>query len=396
MAVRGGWPQGINNKAHWRDMPEGTVRDSVNMDPLNSGSYALRTSYERKYVGQELRGGIAIGDVVLLADGDNLVHYDTRTDTSTVLRTIAGDGLFSGDVLNSELFFCTENETLRFKDGVLRRWGVQDVLNQPVPALVSGAMLPGTYQIAMTWFDGRDEGGTAGAIQIDVAAGQALSVVVPALDGHTPRLYVSTVNGSTLYLQAEGGGTKLINRVDDAAPRLETMHMRAPRPGEYVTAHNGVLAMADGKYLWVTTPLRPHLYRPMKGFFQFSEDIGFVLSADGGLYVSADETYFIAGVESDEPQRQTVLDYASLPGSAVKLPDGRAAWMTRYGMAVSSGPGQAELISQDNFVPQLATAGSSGIVERNGNQMVVTTMTGGKGPNPLAASDYYEAEIVTP
>lgn len=396
MPVRQGWSKGINNKAHWRDMPEGTVRDSVNMDPLNSGSYALRSSYEQVYAGGEIRGGVAVGDIILMADGEDLVHFDTRTGVATALRTIAGSGWFTGDVLNSELFFCTANETLRFKDGVLRRWGVQDVLNQPVPTLTSGALQPGTYQLAMTWFDGVDEGGTSGAIQIDVVEGQGLAVDLPALEGHTPRLYVSAVNGSTLYLQAEGAGRHLVARVDDSAPRLETMYMRAPNPGAHITQHNGVLAVAAGKHLWITHPMRPHLYRPMRDFFQFSADIGFVLSADGGIYVSADKTYFISGVEGDEPTSQVVLPYPSVAGSAVGLPDGRAAWMTRYGVATSTGPGQVELISQDNFVPELADTGSSGIVERNGNQMVVTTMSGGRGPNPLAASDYYEAEIVTP
>lgn len=396
MVVRDGWINGINNKAHWRQMPEGTVRDSVNVDPLATGGYTLRAGYEQVYSGSVIRGGVSVGDVVILADGEDLVHYDTRTGVATTLRTIAGSGWFAGDVLNSELFFCTANETLRFKDGVLRYWGVPDVLNQPVPALVPGEMLPGTYQLAMTWFDGIDEGGTSGAIQVDVAAGQALTVTLPSRDGYVPRLYVSAVNGSTLYLQADGAGTYTISRVDDSAARLETMYMRAPMPGAHVAQHNGVLAVAAGEHLWVTHPMRPHLYRPMRDFFQFSDTVGFILSADGGLYVSADKTYFISGVEGEVPEMRVVLPYPSVAGSAVSLPDGRAAWMTRYGVAATSGPGQVDLISQDNFVPELAESGSSGIVERNGNQLVVTTMAGNRGPNPLAASDYYEAEIVTP
>lgn len=70
--------------------------------------------------------------------------------------------------------------------------------------------------------------------------------------------------------------------------------------------------------------------------------------------------------------------------------------MTAYGIAVSAPRGTAELVSGANFVPELALSGGSGIVQNNGNQTVVTTMRGGKGPNPLAASDYYEAEIITP
>ena len=392
-----GWAKGINNKANWRDLPDGFVRDTVNLDPLESGSMALRPGFDARYAGSAVRGALAVGSHVLVADGTALLVHDALANSTTTLATIAGAGLFAGAVLNEELFFCTENETLRYKAGVLRPWGVPTVTAQPVPSITSGALLPGVYQLAMTLVDAYgDEGATTQAVNIAVGVGQALSVTLPPRAGYTPRLYVSAVNGSTLYLQLEGAGTYKVNSVDDSTSRLETMHHRAPTPGSAVVSHNGVIATADGTAVWVTNPMRPHLVDCATRFFQFPAPVNMVASAGGGLYIGADKVYFIAGVETAEPEQTTVSEYPAVAGTAATLPDGRAVWMTAYGIAVSAPRGTAELVSGANFVPELALSGGSGIVQNNGNQTVVTTMRGGKGPNPLAASDYYEAEIITP
>ena len=392
-----GWAKGINNKANWRDMPDGFVRDAVNLDPLESGSLALRPGFEQRYTGTNVRGALAVGAHILAADGTALVLHDTSTNTSSQIATIAGGGRFVGDTFNDELFFCTENGTFRYKAGLLRRWGVPTVTSQPLPSVVAGGLLPGVYQVAMTWTDAYgDEGATTAAISISVTANQSLSVTLPTQAGFTPNLYVSAVNGETLYLQASGAGVHRIDAVYDASRRLETMHYREPTPSTFVVAHNGVLAMAEGSTLWLTNPLRPHLVDKTRRFFQFAAPVNMVISAEGGLYVGAEKVYFISTVETDTPEQATVTEYPAVEGTQTKLPDGRAAWMTEYGLAVSAPRGGVELLSSANFVPELALSGSSGIVHNNGNQTVVTTMRGGKGPNPLAASDYYEAEIIAP
>ena len=107
-------------------------------------------------------------------------------------------------------------------------------------------------------------------------------------------------------------------------------------------------------------------------------------------------SFFLTAIETPEPVSTKVLDFGAVRGSGARGIKKEAVWMTRYGVAMSDGQGGATLISEANFVPELASSGSSGVLEHNGNQLVVTTMHDPKGPNPLAASDYYEAEIFTP
>lgn len=389
------WSLGIDNRSNWRTPRDRTVRDAVNLVPNRTGGYSLRPGYAVAYAGADVRGALCVGDTVLIADGTDLVAYDTLTDSSRVLARIAGAGPFTGAVLNDELFFCTANETFRFKSGLLRRWGVSDVTTQPTPVVLEdGQLLAGTYHVAVTYMDAYgDEGGTTSAVQVTVEDGAALLVDVPALAGYTSLLYVSAVNSNTLYLQRTESGQQLVGSVRDDRQRLQTMHHVAPKPGQFVVYHNGTLLVADGRTLWVTTPLRPHIMEPKRGFFQFPVDIGFLVSVGDGVYVSADKTYFLRGVETAEPAQSTVLDYASVRGTAIKLPDGRGAWMSKYGVVIGDGTGQVEEPAKERFVPQLANDGASCILENNGTQSIVTTMSGNRGQNPLAASDYYEAEI---
>lgn len=162
------WVTGINNKADWRKVPQDALRNASNMDVRADGSLAMRAGFEQAYGGNDVRGMLALGEELLIADGADLIRFDARTGSSLPLAAIASAGRFVGDVLNNELFFCTENQTLRYRRGVLRRWGVPTVTAQPMPAVVaSGGLQAGLYQLAMTWVDSQgEEGGTVLPIRI--------------------------------------------------------------------------------------------------------------------------------------------------------------------------------------------------------------------------------------
>lgn len=395
--LRGPWPLGINNKANEKALPEGALRDSVNYDPSADGILRLRAGYDRVMQGSAIRGLLSVGSHLLLADGGSLVDFNTETGAFVTLKPIAGSGRFCGAVLNDELFFCTENECLRYKAGVLRAWGVPTVTSQPVPTVGAGSLLAGTYQCAATFVDAYgDEGGSTEALSITVAAGGSLEF--PAMTpptGGKARLYVSSVNGSTLYLQYEGRDGYTCSAVNDAGARLETQFLREPVPGDRIAAHGGVLLTADNKLLHMTLPFRPHLRSAIKGWFNFPAPVDMVISGDGGVFVSSDKTYFLTEIESQAPASRKVFDFGAVRGSETKGLRNEVMWMTRYGIAKSDGTGNATLISETSFVPDQASGAASALIESNGSQMVVTTMQGQK-QNPLAASDTYDMEIIYP
>ena len=390
------WSKGANNISPADRLPDGFVRSAVNVDPTPGGKLVLRAGYEKLYDGSNARGLLALGTKLLIADGADLVEFDTLTNSARVLRTIASTGRFVGDDMGGKLYICTENEALMY-DGEIKPWGVPDVRAQPQVTLVDGGLIAGLYNVAITYTDawGR-EGGTDNPLLLNVPANGGMQVQLPTPPaGCTINVYAGHAQGSTLYWQGTYDAAVLVSLtvLRDDTQRLGTQLMREPVVGSLVVSHNGCLLVAAGRTVWATAPLRPHLMDRQRRFFQYPADVGAMMSTGEALFVSADKSYALTNVETDTPTQRTVLEFPAIPGTAVILPDGRGAWMTQYGQAITEGE-NLDLVNRQSFTVGQPTSGAAGVVENNGNQMVVTSTRGGNGPNGLAASDYFFGEIL--
>lgn len=390
-----GWKGGAHNLSE--RVPEGYLLDAVNVDPTDSGELALRPGIDQLYSGNKAKGLLALGDKLLFVNDGNLVEFNTTTNSSRVLRSIAG-GL-CGDVLNDRLYFCSGNEALEYDGQSVRPWGVPDVLFQPgVATQAGGSLLPGHYQVAMTYTDawGR-EGGTDKPVVL--RAEGSLSVSVPAPPGGcTANIYVGSVNGETLYLQATSAIAQdvVVSSLRDDTAALATAMLRRPPVGHRVVAHNGVLVIAAGSVLQVTTPMRPHFVDRVRGFVQYPRRIGAVMSNRAQVFVSADRSYVISDIEAPSIVQRSLAEYPAAEGTETRLPDGRCAWMTQYGQAISNAAGGLDLPNQSHYAPALGTSGAAGVVDNNGNQMIVTAMHGRNSANRLTASDFLTGEVLNP
>ncbi|WP_322979115.1 hypothetical protein [Pseudomonas sp. C11] len=390
------WLAGANNIAPRDRLPEASLRAGVNVDPLPGGRLAARARYQRQYAGTAVRAVLALHSKLLIADGTNLVEFDIATNSHRVLRSIVGAGPMVGDVLNDRLYFCTADEALEYDGAHVRPWGVPDVLLQPAVVIEQGGTLQaGPYQLAMTYTDqwGR-EGGTDLALVISVPAGSSLKVTVPALpSGCKANVYVSAPGGSTLYLQRQVSlaGVVDIGSVADDTARCESQLCRAPRPGHIVCAHNGTVAVAIDSHVQLTRPLRPHLVDRARDFFQYPRRVGMLLSTQGRLFVSSDRVHAIGAAETSEVMQSRALEFPAVPGTGVLLPDGRAAWLTRYGVAIAGADG-VSLINAGKFVPGDAVRGAAGALDFNGNQLIVSTLIGRTGAS-LASTDRFLGEV---
>lgn len=397
------WEKGANNVVQADRLPDGYARAVVNADPCPGGPLNLRTGYERVYQGTNVRGVLALGDNLLIADGASLVEFNGVTGATRALRAIAGAGPFVGDYVDNVLYFCTATECLQYDGHTVRNWGVPDVSNQPSISVGAGGLQAGGYQVAMTYTDAYGvEGGTDAPAVVNVPANGAVVVNVQNIPaGCKANVYIGSVNGSTLYLQAtmDSPAAMTFGLLRDDTQRCTTILCQAPIPGTQVTAHRGVLAVANDNVLQLTLPFQRHLISRHTGFVQFGGAIGMVVHSEdvkpGHLFVSADRCYVLTDAETDRIGQQPVLQYPAVAGTGVRLPDGRGAWMTQYGQAITRGA-EVSLVNRESFAPILAASGAAGVVDFNGNQMVVTTMRGPNRPNLLAATDFFEGEILNP
>lgn len=390
------WGKGINNLAPANRLPEGFVRDLLNFDPVGGG-LAMRVGYERVVAGSSCRAVMALGDRVLFVDGTELLEFDTLANSARTLRTVAGSGPVAFCVHNNELFFSTVNETLRYDGSAVREWGVPDVTVQPAVTITNQTKGRRLYAATFTNASG-EEGGTVAAANVPEGAYSFTLPAPPA--GGTVNLYVSSLNGRTLYHQGSYGsaGAVAVNRPVDDTRTLATMHMRKPMPAGHITSFNGVILAAAGGVVQVTQAMSPHITMPATAFYQYPTEVGMLLAGARGVYVSADKVYQLNDPDTEQPRQGSVTDYPAVPGTGTILPDGRAAWLTRYGMSVESADVREGVVSpgRQAFVPEEAAAGASGVVDNNGNEMVVTTLSGSGKPNTLAAQDYFEAEVIRP
>lgn len=406
---RSNFSRGANNRVARGRLPEGFYRESVNLDPLTGGGMALRAGYDLIYEGDAVRGVLGIGSYLLIADGTELVEFDTDTNSSRTLRTIVGSGLFAGTVWNDELFFCTATECLRYRAGTVREWGVRSPGLQPTPTLAAGgAIRAGAYKFATTFVNayGEESGASTADAFVVPADGYKATFVLPAPpSGGSVRLYCSFNNSTTLYLQGEAGaaGAFDLTNIADNTTTLLTQFCGAPSPGAFVAERAGVILIAQGNVLWVTQPMSPHLLRPAYSFFQYPKPITMVQCTDDGAYIGADATYWVTGIETDKPTQRTVSELPPVFGSGTEIASAdtdasakQAVWMTAQGPVVGAAGGNLRFLTRAHYVPTVASQGASGIVEHGGNQMVVTTLRGIPKSNPLVAGDYVDAEIIYP
>lgn len=387
------WALGANNMARPDRLPDGHVRQLINLNPNSGGQLELRAGYRKVLDATDLRLALPLsGDRVLYVDGSTLGCYHLRTASAQAVGNLASDsGPIAGAVFNGQAYLCGVQDTVRADGSSLKSWAV------PAPAcsvtVIEGNLPAGVYKVAATatGSDGEESGCDPVVLTLD--GSQAIQV--RSEDTRPLRLYASAQNGSTLYYQGPLiGGIQAITGIDDQHERLTTAGLVAFPSCTQLAAYHGVLlGVMDECVLVFSIPLSPHLCDPIAGFFQYSAPIRLIAPTEGGVYVVADKTYFITELEGSAPSQRMVLDLDAVAGSAVALPDGRAAWFTRYGQAIGNALGEIDLPNRVTYVPDLAEQGAAGVVEQQGQCLVVTTQRGIIQPNNLSTGDYADLEV---
>lgn len=388
------WAGGINNLAQIDRLPEGQVRDLVNLDPVGGGGLQLRAAQFRIHPCNAVHGAVAYSGGFLVADGPELIQFSFADNTPRVLASIAGTGGLCGAELNGDTFLCTANDSIRVRDGRAGPWGLSEI--HPRVTVVPGSMPAGVYRVAVTAID--EFGSASGAAPMIVTLAQPGAIELlwsPPVGAIECQVYASAADGETLYRQASGAMSGFtVSSITDSSDRMTTANLVRPPVATQVYAYKGRLVLVVGSTIWITEPYAPHLCSMTCGFVQYGSPVDMVAVTDGGIYVSAGQkTYFLTGVGTDGQSQRAVLEFGAVRGSGMTLPDGRAAWMTRYGQAFGEASGAASLPQRPSFAPSLASDASVGIVENNGVQMLVTTMKGTTGPNTLGVGDSFDLEI---
>ena len=384
------WAKGANNIAKPERLPAGFVRELVNLDPTEGGQLEMRASHARVLAADDMRLAVSLPGRVVYVEGGDIGCYHADSDSSQVIGSMAADGDIAGAVINGQVYLSGAFDSFRTDGREVKPWAV------PAPGfdveLIAGALPAGIYKVAVTAFGADGEESGVEPVIFRLAEGQAIRVISD--DARPLRVYLSPANGATLYSQGPLiGGAMAVTGVDDQTARLTTSGL-VPLPAcSMLAAFHSLLVGVCGNYVVFTAPMTPHLMDPVTGFLQYPEPPTVIAPTEGGVYVVADRTYFVTGLDTGTPRQVPVLDLKAVRGSAARLPDKRVAWFTRYGMAIGNSAGEISLPNRQTYAPDIACSGAAGVLENNGIPMVVTTMRGEAKPNNLATGDFADLEI---
>lgn len=380
---------GANNIAEDGRVPVGFVRRLVNFDPRPGGSATLRVGYEQIVPGANVRAGAGTSTHVVFVDGGDVRTYHKRSASVATVASVDPSSPVAVTTFNDEVYLSTTKDSIRIKNGVAKPWAIAEPGYDV--EVIPGSLAPGVYKVAAVAVgeDGEESGAEPFIVRVSV--GQALRVTSD--DSRPLRVYCSVNDGATLFYQGVMvAGAMALQLVDDHTETLETGSLAAFPSCQRLTAHRGVIVGSVDNVVYFTSPLCPHLYDPMRNFVQFPTNVSLLASTEGGVFVVADQTYFLADIEGENPQQRRVSEVGAVAGSAVTLPDKRAAWFTEYGLAIGSADGSVGYPNRDNYAPNVAERGASGVLAYNGSRMVVTTSRGAVEQNNLAAGDYADLE----
>lgn len=394
----GPWPKGMNNRQPDYALPDGTLRNLVNIDVDNSGHLRLRDGHTRIFGGVGCRGGFSCPLGTYFIRGTDLCQLNADNTVTVLFAGVTGP-------TPTYAFF---NDVVYFSDGLITRtitaagvqpWGI------PVPATPlaytgAGALPEGNYLIAVTSVDstGR-ESGASDLTAVNIPAGTTGSLVVTSLPpALATRVYASTPNGATLFLVAElAAGTASVTitnaELGVGAP-LVSRDICPPPAGQIIREYGGLIYIASDRVLWVTEPYAPDWVNLIGGFVMQTDTITVLEPVETGVWVVSDQTYFFQGDGPENFNIRPKLPYGAVLGTSSKVPyTPDVVWYSNRGLILATGDGQVKNLQEQEVAPHTGTSGATLIREQDGLRQAVVSVQNAQ-MSQLAATSFIEMEVV--
>lgn len=391
----GPWPKGMNNRQPDYALPDGTLRNAVNVDIDNAGTLRRRAGYEKVYSNISLRGGYSCPLGAYFIQGTRLCRLNDDNTATT---------LFDG-VLGPTPTYAYFNETVYFSDGLITKkitaagasdWGI------PVPAApllyaVNGSLPVGTYLVAITRVDtdGR-ESGASEIMSLELTTPSGIEVTgLPSTMGI--RVYASTTNGATLFLAAElaeGTATYTLTTSSGTGAPLATEQIAPPPPGQIIREHSGRICIASDQVLWITEPFAPDWVSLDRGFIMQAAYISVMEPVPGGVWLASDKTYFLRGAGPEDFKIEPKLPHGAVYGSGAAIPyTNDVLWYSDRGIILGAEDGQVKNLQEQEVAPHDGTSAATLVREQDGLRQAIVSVQNAEIPS-LAATSFIQMEVV--
>ena len=166
-----------------------------------------------------------------------------------------------------------------------------------------------------------------------------------------------------------------------------------PMPaGQHIAHHAGRLLVGVGSAVIYSEPFTPHLRDEAKGFELFPAPITCLVAVEGGVFVVADKTYFIAGGFPAQAVR-AVLDYGAPDQQPSYREDGGAHWMSSKGVVSVTSSGEISNLQESRVAMSADGAAATLYREADGMETIVAALA---SPSDTGAGvgSYAQARII--
>lgn len=339
---------------------------------------------------------------------DELVMIDDMLGVSVLRSGLRPRAPMSYASVHGKVYYMNEaGEAGVVINGADAPWGLP-VLPAPRLTQTFGSLPGGTYRIAVTQrTSSGEESGVWDLATHTVSDGQGIDVEIPLVDTDATEVsvYCSMPNGEELYEAARLPASTpdvVVGTTRTFGDTLQTYDTMLPPLGQSVAYHKGRMYVVAGKYLYYSDALAPSRFK-YTNFFGFNDEIRLVVPVNGGLYVSADATYFLQGSNPADMSQTQISDAVAVrhtvqylePGDILDITDDHAVWMTNRGFMLGSPTGQIQMMTEADYTFAVSDAGSLAKIKQDGVTTLVGTMKSPTdGDNDFGMSDRVSAEVI--
>lgn len=161
--------------------------------------------------------------------------------------------------------------------------------------------------------------------------------------------------------------------------------------GQHIAHHAGRLLVAVGSAVIYSEPFTPNLRDESKGFELFPAPITCLVAVEGGVFVVADKTYFIAGGFPAQAVR-AVLDYGAPDQQPSYRDDGGAHWMSARGVVSCTAVGELSNLQEAHVAMSVEGSAATLMRESDGMRSIVAALTE-QGNLGAGVGSYAQARI---
>lgn len=384
--------KGLNLKGDPAELDFGELVKANNIDITDKKKVRLRKGQTRiDETGTRKLWADGKGRMLLAVQGADLVYYDVNLSTSTVRSGINLNQIPDFELVGTDAYYTDGINTGRvLKDGTDADWKVEEPGGTPALSSAGGSLYAGTYHVAVTYVhaDGR-ESGTGESAQVTVNSGIALSNIPVPVSANiaTKRIYATEANGLQLRFVAEVSAattsyTITSRRMGDT---LDKQFLCPPPAGTQVAFTRSRLFVAQGPYVFASIPYSYHLFDVRYEYFAFSEDVELMARTETGLYISADQLYFI-DLTGEDASPRVISTSKAIPGTKTYIPsedigEGEPGEMLpcfamENGIMLGSNDGSLTNTTESTLELGKIASGASMYRKEGGITQIVTTLRG--------------------